>query len=131
MAPVVIDTTVVIDVLKGRPRTLARYEGLHPAGDDPYVCAATVEEISAGLRPSERERAGLLLEGLREAPLGIAEGRLAGWWRRTYRQRGRTLSQADCLIAASAVALGARLATGNPKDFPMKDVVVDHWPVGE
>jgi len=131
MAPVVIDTTVLIDVLKGRPRALARYEGLEPAGDDPHVCAITVEEVSAGLRPSERERAGLLLEGLREAPLGVAEGRLAGWWRRTYRQRGRTLSQADCLIAAAAVGIGARLVTGNPKDFPMKDVVVEHWPVGE
>jgi predicted nucleic acid-binding protein len=130
MAPVVIDTTVLIDVLKGRPGTLARYEALHPAGDDPYVCAVSVEEVAAGLRPSERHRAGLLLEGLREAPLGIAEGRLAGRWRRGYRQRGRTLSQADCLIAASAVRLGARLATGNPKDFPMKDVIVEHWPVG-
>lgn len=131
MARVVIDTTVLIDVLKGRPGTLARYEGLHPAGDDPYVCAITVEEVSAGLRPSERERAGLLLEGLGEAPLGIGEGRLAGWWRRSHRRRGRTLSQADSLIAASAVGIGARLATGNPKDFPMKDLVVEHWPVGE
>ena len=50
---------------------------------------------------------------------------------RTYRQRGRTLSQADCLIAASAVALGARLVTGNPRDFPTKDLVIEHWPVGE
>jgi len=131
MAPVVIDTTVLIDVMKGSPGTLARYEGLHPAGDDPYVCAVTVEEVSAGLRPSERDRAGLLLEGLREAPLGIAQGRLAGWWRRAYRRRGRTLSQADCLIAASAAGLGARLVTGNPKDFPMKDLVVEHWPAGE
>jgi predicted nucleic acid-binding protein len=131
MAPVVIDTTVLIDVLKGRPRTIARFDGLQPVGDDPYVCAITVEEISAGLRPSEREPAALLMEGLREAPLGIAEGRLAGWWRRTYRRRGRTLSQADCLIAAAAVGIGGRLATGNPKDFPMKDLVVEHWPVGD
>ena len=131
MAPVLVDTTVLIDVLKGRPRTLARYDALQPAGDDPYVCAITVEEVTAGLRPSERERATLLLEGLREAPLGIAEGQLAGRWRRAYRRRGRTLTQADCLIAAAAVQLGARLATGNPKDFPMRDLVVENWPVGE
>jgi hypothetical protein len=61
----------------------------------------------------------------------MSEGRLAGWWRRTLRVRGRTLSQADALIAAAAVGIGARLATGNPKDFPMKGLVVEHWPVGE
>ncbi|GAC1414088.1 MAG: hypothetical protein NVSMB57_09650 [Actinomycetota bacterium] len=44
--------------------------------------------------------------------------------------RGITLAQADCLIAATALNAGASLATGNPKDFPMPDVRVDHWPVG-
>jgi predicted nucleic acid-binding protein len=42
-----------------------------------------------------------------------------------------TLWQADCLIAATALLAGADLATGNPKDFPMADLVVQHWPVGE
>ncbi|MDE3070625.1 MAG: hypothetical protein KGJ43_07840 [Acidobacteriota bacterium] len=49
--------------------------------------------------------------------------------------RGRTLSQADCLIAAAAHSLGATLATGNVKDHPMHEppasaLVVDLWPVG-
>lgn len=44
--------------------------------------------------------------------------------------RGRPLHQADCLIAATAVRAGARLATGNPKDFPMAGLLVEHWPVG-
>ena len=123
-----LDSTVVIDVLKGRPVTSARFVGLESAGDIPYVCAVTVEEVSAYLLPQERERGSVLFEGLSEAPLGIAEGRLAGWWRRTFRRRGRTLSQADALIAAAAVGMGARLATGNPKDFPMRGLVVEHWP---
>jgi predicted nucleic acid-binding protein len=72
-----------------------------------------------------------MFEGLVEVPLGIAEGRLAGWWRASYRKRGRTLEQGDCLIAAAAVGVGAHLATGNPKDFPMKGLAVEHWPVNE
>lgn len=131
MGAVLLDTTVVVDVLKGRPRTLARIDALQPAGDLPYVCAVTVEEVTYGLRREEREAAMSLLEGLAIAPLGMPEGRLAGWWRRTHRTRGRTLSQADALIAAAAAGIGARLATGNPKDFPMKGLVVEHWPVGE
>jgi hypothetical protein len=28
------------------------------------------------------------------------------------------------------VALGGRLASGNPKDFPMPELTVEHWPAG-
>jgi hypothetical protein len=131
MAAILLDSTVVIDVLNGRPGASARFAALETAGDVPYVCAITVEEVSAYLRPRERDRAGGMFEGLSVAPLGISEGRLAGWWRRAYRSKGRTISQADALIAAAAVGVGARLATGNPKDFPMKGLVVEHWPAGE
>ncbi|HSJ50242.1 MAG TPA: PIN domain-containing protein [Actinomycetota bacterium] len=131
MGAVLLDSTVLIDVLKGRPKTSARFVGLQSSGDVPHVCAVTAEEVSAHLQPRERDAAAAMFEGLSVAPLGIAEGRLAGWWRREFRRRGRTLSQADVLIAAAAVGIGARLATGNPKDFPMPDLIVDHWPVGE
>jgi predicted nucleic acid-binding protein len=36
----------------------------------------------------------------------------------------------NCLIAAAAVGVGARLATGNPKHFPMEELEVEHWPAG-
>jgi predicted nucleic acid-binding protein len=72
-----------------------------------------------------------MFEGFSVTPLGIAEGRLAGWWRQTARRRGRTLVQADVLVTAAAVGIGARLATGNPTDFPMTGLVVEHWPAGE
>ena len=45
-----------------------------------------------------------------------------------YAVQGVTLSQADCLVAA-AVTVGACLATGNPRDFPMAELTVEHWPV--
>ncbi|HEX6331783.1 MAG TPA: PIN domain-containing protein [Actinomycetota bacterium] len=131
MARVLLDTTVIIDVIRGRTRTQARLDALEPAGDVPYVCAVTVEEVTSGLRPREREVASAIFEGLATAPLGMAEGRLAGWWRGQHRARGRELSQADALIAAAAVGIGARLATGNPKDFPLLGLMVDHWPVSE
>jgi len=34
------------------------------------------------------------------------------------------------LIAAAALALGGRLATGNPRDFPIDMLDVEHWPAG-
>jgi predicted nucleic acid-binding protein len=131
MAFIVLDTTVVIDVLKERPRAVERFLALESHGDVPHVCAVTVEEVSAWLRPDERERAAAMFDGLSIAPLGLAEGRLAGWWRRRYRRSGKTLTQADALIAAAAAGIGARLATGNVKDFPMRELDVEHWPSGE
>jgi hypothetical protein len=108
-----------------------RLRALRLTSSPPFVCAINVEELWRGCRPAEEAAVGRLLEGLRVAPLGGREGELAGLWRRDFGSRGVTLSQADCLVAAAAVGVGAQLATGNPKDFPMAEVDVDHWPVGE
>jgi predicted nucleic acid-binding protein len=127
---VLLDTTVLIDALRGR-HAADRLRSLRRRGDTPFVCAINVEEVFRGLRRSEERLAERLISGLRVAPLGDTEGRRAGIWRRTFASRGRTLSQADCLVAAAAAGIGGRLATGNPKDFPMREVAVEHWPSGE
>lgn len=130
MAAVLLDTTVLIDVLRGRPAA-ERLLGLRAAGDTPYVCAVNVEETVRGLRPDEGSAARRLFAGLHLAPLGQAEGWQAGEWRRDYASRGVTLTQADCLVAAAVVRTRARLATGNPRHFPMIEATVEHWPVGD
>jgi predicted nucleic acid-binding protein len=131
MAPILLDTTILIDLLRGRPGATQRLGALRLARDVPHACAVNVEEIVRGVRPGpESESAERLLEGLEIAPLGRNEGRQAGRWRRSYAVQGLTLSQAGCLIAAAALGVGGRLATGNPKDFPMPELAVEHWPVG-
>ena len=129
MAGLLLDTTVLIDALRGRGAA-ERLRALRAEGAPPYVCAINVEEVWRGTRPGEEEAVGRLLGALRIAPLGRAEGKRAGRWRAEFAARGTTLSQADCLIAAAAAGAGARLATGNPKDFPMDGLDVEHWPVG-
>jgi len=131
MAAVLLDTTVLIDLLRGRPGAVARLRALRDTGDSPYVCAVNVEEIARGLRPGEDVSARRLFEGLRVAALGEPEGWQAGEWRRDFAAHGQTLSQADCLVAAAATAIGGRLATGNSRDFPMVELTVEHWPAGE
>lgn len=131
MAAVLLDTTVVVDVLRGRSGALGRVQRVRTVGDQPYVCAITVEEAVRGLRPEEREEAEQLFSGLRTARLGQREGWIAGSWRREFARRGQTLAQADCLIGAAALSLGGRLATGNPRHFPMAELDVQEWPVGE
>jgi predicted nucleic acid-binding protein len=127
---ILLDTTVLIDVLRGRRRTVERLTALRQHGDVPFTTPISVEEIHRGLRDTERVAATRLFDGLRIAPIGHLEGVRAGDWRRDHASAGMTLAQADCLIAAVAVAVGVPLATGNPKDFPMRELEVQHWPVG-
>jgi predicted nucleic acid-binding protein len=124
-----LDSTVLIDHLRGRGAA-DRVEARALGGDLLATTAINVEEIARGLRPREQGAAEALLSGLIELPLGIDEGRQAGTWRREFAARGTSLSQADCLIAAAALSAGAHLATGNPDDFPMAELVVEPWPVG-
>lgn len=129
MGAIVLDTTVLIDALRGRPaaeriRQLLSQEVL-------LTTAINVEEITRGLRGRESASAASLFAGLRVLPIRLEEAELAGRWRREFSSRGVTLHQADCLIAAAAVTVQARLATGNAKDFPMPELTVDDWPVSE
>jgi predicted nucleic acid-binding protein len=129
VARLLLDTTVVIDALRGRAAA-DRLRTARRQGDEPWVCAITVEEIWRGVLDGDEPAVRRLLRAFRCAPLGTTEGERAGRWRSAYARRGVTLHQADCLIAAAAVGIGATLATGNPRDFPMDDLAVAHWPVG-
>ncbi len=129
MPTLLLDTTVLIDVLRGKSAA-GRLGALRSTEPVPFVCAITVEEVWRSVRPGEEGAVSRLLGALRLAPLGRHEGERAGTWRRDYRATGVTLSQADCLVAAAAAGVGATLATGNPKDFPMPGIAVEHWPVG-
>ena len=131
MGAVLLDTTVLIDALRGRRGTLERLAGLQRAGDVPFTCAVNVEEVFRGIRPSETEAVERLFRGMRVASLGRDEGARAGAWRREFAERGVTLAQADCLVAAAAVGVSARLATGNVRHFPMPELAVEEWPAGE
>ena len=125
-----LDTTVLIDVLRGRPAA-ERVRALRDTGQAPWICAINVEEVLRGAKATEDALVKRFLSGMRVARLDLQEGERAARWRREHASQGVTLSQADCLIAAAAVGVGARLATGNPKHFPMPELDVEHWPVGK
>lgn len=125
----VLDSTVLIDFLRGRP-AVGRVATLRAHGDVAATTAINVEEIVRGLRDGEAEAATRLFNGLVVLPIESPAGWRAGAWRREFATRGVTLWQADCLLAATTLAHGATLLTGNPKDFPMAELEVEHWPVG-
>ncbi len=127
---VLLDSTVLIDYLRNRP-VADRVDALAVSSDRPCTTAVNIEEVVRGLHANETDRAHALFEGLEVLPLGTDEAWRAGTWRRSFSLRGVTLVQADCLVAAAAYISGAKVATGNPRDFPMPEIEVEHWPVGE
>ena len=126
-----MDSTALIDVLRNRADAVTRLGRLLQSGEELCTSALNVEEIVRGIRGAKEQLgAENLFAGLVVVPIDEVVATTAGKWRREFAKRGVTLSQADCLIAGACAAIDARLATGNPKDFPMREIEVDHWPVG-
>ena len=125
----VLDSTVLIDFLRGRP-AVGRLALVRSSGDVPATTAINVEEVVRGLRPAEVRAAETLFRGLVVLSVDAVAAWQAGAWRRDFAGHGVALFQADCLVAATAFVNRATLVTGNPKDFPMGGLTVEHWPVG-
>jgi len=118
-----LDSCVVIDILRGRADRVAGVQRLLGVGDL-AACAITVAEVRSGMRPKEETATLALLKSLRFLDLS-AEGSLkAGSWRAGYRTTGVTLSLADCLVAATAVEHAATLVTDNVSHYPQPELVI-------
>ena len=131
MSATLLDSTVLIDVLRNRADAVSRIVRLLQSGEELCTSALNVEEVVRGIRGTKEQLgAENLFAGLVVIPIDEGVATTAGRWRREFSKRGVTLSQADCLVAGACAAIDARLATGNPKDFPMREIEVDHWPVG-
>lgn len=113
-----VDTDVLIDYLRDRPEAVAFLEDCQrPLA----LSVITVAELYAGVREGdERLRLDAFVGAFELLPLDHRVGAQAGLWRQRYgRSHGTGL--ADALIAASAAAAGATLATLNRRHFPMLD----------
>ena len=119
MAAYLVDTDILIDVLRRRNN---RREHLYElaAGGSSFACSViTLAELYAGVHLAQRGATEQLLEQLEIFDVTPTIARLGGALRADWSQRGRTLSLSDTLIAATAQHHKLELLTGNRKDFPM------------
>ncbi len=112
----VLDTTVLIDVLRGDPSAVAYLLSLEEV---PACSEATRVEVLRGLRSEERRSGEQLFQRLWWIPVDEAVARLAGDLGRRLRRSHTGIGIADLIIAATAQQLGLKLSTTNVRRFPM------------
>ncbi|HEY8730427.1 MAG TPA: type II toxin-antitoxin system VapC family toxin [Candidatus Limnocylindria bacterium] len=112
---IVLDTTVLIDLLRGRASAL---EYLRSLTDVPACSEVTRVEVLRGVRHRERDAVERLMRTMRWIGLDEQIARRAGALGRTWR-RSHAIATADLVIAATAQELGAELATSNTRHYPM------------
>ena len=130
MPSYLLDTTVLIDYLRGHTEVRARVHALAEQGHELGICAISVAEVSAGLRERDREAAASLLSTLKYLDLSFDVALAAGAFQYAFARRGQALKLTDVLIGAVALANNAILLTDNVKDFPLPGLQVERLPSG-
>jgi predicted nucleic acid-binding protein len=122
-----LDTTFVIDHLRGDARAVARLARMVETGDEPFVCDVIACEAWAGAHDDDDHDLIALLRYVEFVQAGPEQARRAGRWRADARRRGWTLSAPDALIAASAESLDAAVLTRNVRDFALTQARVESY----
>lgn len=123
MSGVLIDSDVLIDVLRDRKGTLIdQWIELANSDDSLYCSPVSVAEIWHGMREQKRHAIERLFSVMTCLPIGEEVARKAGDYLRSF-HKSHGLQLADGLIAATASLNGLALWTRNRRHFPMRDVL--------
>ena len=117
-----LDTTVLIDVMRARNRRREFLTQLLRDGHTLATSVLNIAELYAGMRPGEEIRTEAFLSGLLCLDLTPSAARFAGKLKGQWSAKGRTLTLADTIIAAVSIENRCHLLTDNPRHFPMHDL---------
>jgi predicted nucleic acid-binding protein len=123
MSDYLLDTNILVRYLRKAEGydnlldTLSRDDWL-------YISAITRLEIVRGMQERERRETFDLLDSLETISMTREIADLAGELIRSWRAKGVILGDADAIVAASALHVGAPLVTTNARHFPMPELAV-------
>jgi hypothetical protein len=122
MMPSLIDSDVLIDVLRGRDeKIVSEWAALIDGNEPVFVSPVSVAEIWASVRQNEPETVAALFGALPIVPIGSEIAEKAGQYLRQYRA-SHGIELGDALIAATASLHELVLWTRNRKHFPMREL---------
>jgi predicted nucleic acid-binding protein len=114
-----LDTSVLIDNLRGDQRAARLLKSAAERGDELWSITVVRTEILVGLRPGEERRTAGLLDQLCWQDVTIEIADRAGSLARRFAKSHPGVDTVDYLLAAAAESLGGELKTLNVKHFPM------------
>lgn len=115
-----LDTSVAVDHLRGRAEATALLKGIVES-KEALVASEVIRFELAALAVAAEELAALdaFFSAVDWVPVSEEVARTAGDLARRFRRRHTGIGDADYLIAATAMVLGAELLTTSVRHFPM------------
>jgi predicted nucleic acid-binding protein len=118
-----IDSDILIWILRGNKK----YEDLLLDLKDKGILSIstiTIAEIYKNIFPAEIVKTETILDEFEVYEVTTSVGKQAGLYWQQYNKQFKTLSLADCLIAATANVNNLTLVSLNSKHFPMQDITL-------
>lgn len=113
-----VDTSVLVDVLRGWQPALKTMEERRPAG--PLHSSVVVKiEVLAGMRSTDEQQTRRLLKAVEWHPINEEVIEQAGLFGRQWLPSHSGIDVADLIVAATAKVLHLDLLTCNVHHFPM------------
>ena len=124
MAQYLLDTTTIIDHLRGDEKVNFCLEEIGARGDIAGCCCINITETYTGMKVKEKEKTDKFIESLYYFGVTKEIAKLAGKLKQKYGKKGKTLATSDVIIAATAIAYGLILITKNVKHYPFPELVI-------
>jgi predicted nucleic acid-binding protein len=128
LANYLLDTNILILVLRSAPKALDFLDDLTKNEEGIFVSVVTRTEIFAGMHAHEEQRTRDLLRLIISLPLDEPIADQAGRFIYEYARQGNHLSVPDAQIATTALHHNLTLVTTNAKHFPMPDLKLQTVP---
>jgi len=117
MQTVIVDTDIAIDYLRGLQYAKELMLSLWDT-NIAYLSILSGYELYAGMKDNELIDTENFIKACTVEPLTIDITKKAGALYKTYRTQGLTLTSIDCLINATAIIRGHKVATKNTSHYP-------------
>lgn len=120
---VIIDTDIAIDYLRGDQYANELMLSLWDV-NTAHLSILSVYELSAGMREDEAEDTNNFIDACNIEYVDMKISKKAGEIYRRYRKEGVTLTSIDCLVNATVVVRGHKIATRNKDHYPDKKMLL-------
>lgn len=121
----ILDTSFLIDVLRGEKEVREWEERLDNGGEEPIITSISVMEIWEGVIRSgnteELKKIENLLEGLSSIEFDSEDGKTSGEILASLANKGNPIDVEDVMIGAIALNSNQKILTKNPDHFERID----------